>query len=57
MTREQVDALVEERLALIRAKDFAGADSIRLNLEVQGIQLMDGKNDKGERITTWEVRR
>jgi cysteinyl-tRNA synthetase len=49
---------VEERLELLREKNFAEADKIRDELAAQGIQLMDYKDpDTGERKTKWEVRR
>ncbi|WP_312222993.1 cysteine--tRNA ligase [Rhizobium rhizoryzae] len=53
-----IDALVEMRLELLKAKNFAEADRIRDELAAKGIQLKDGKaKDTGERVTTWEVRR
>ena len=48
---------INDRLAALNAKDFAAADKIRAGLLEQGIQLKDGKNAAGERVTTWEVRR
>ena len=48
---------VADRLAAFAAKDFATADAIRADLLAQGIQLMDSKNEAGERITKWEVKR
>ncbi|MFD1746182.1 cysteine--tRNA ligase [Rhizobium helianthi] len=53
-----VDALVEMRLELLKAKNFAEADRIRDELASKGIQLKDGKDkDTGERVTTWEMKR
>ena len=53
-----VEAAIAGRLALIRDKDWAGADRIRDELLAQGIQLKDGKDPAtGERVTTWEVKR
>ncbi|MBB6179009.1 cysteine--tRNA ligase [Pseudorhizobium flavum] len=53
-----VDALVEMRLEMLKAKNFAEADKIRDDLSSKGIQLRDGKDPaSGERVTTWEVRR
>ena len=53
-----VDALVEMRLEMLKAKNFAEADKIRNDLSAKGIQLKDGKDPaNGERVTTWEVRR
>lgn len=53
-----VDALVEMRLELLKAKNFAEADKIRDELASKGIQLKDGKDkETGERITTWDMKR
>ena len=53
-----VDALVEMRLEMLKAKNFAEADKIRDDLSAKGIQLKDGKDPaSGERVTTWEVKR
>ena len=40
-----------------KAKDFTNADRIRNELLEQGIQLKDGKDAEGNRVTTWEVKR
>jgi cysteinyl-tRNA synthetase len=57
-TRENAEAAITQRLALIRDKNWAEADRIRDELLAQGIQLKDGKDPAtGERITTWEVKR
>jgi cysteinyl-tRNA synthetase len=53
----RIDTAVADRLAALNAKDFAKADQIRASLLAEGIQLMDGKNDAGERVTKWEVKR
>nr|CAD6419756.1 cysteine--tRNA ligase [Rhizobium sp. Q54] len=53
-----VDALVEMRLEMLKAKNFAEADKIRDDLSAKGIQLKDGKDPAtGDRVTTWEVKR
>ncbi|MCQ0988385.1 cysteine--tRNA ligase [Jiella marina] len=53
-----INAAVDNRLALIRDKNWAEADRIRDELAAKGIQLKDGKDPKtGERVTTWEVKR
>jgi len=53
-----VQALVDMRLEMLKAKNFAEADKIRDDLAAKGIQLKDGKDkETGERVTTWEVRR
>lgn len=49
---------ITARLALLSAKDWAGADQIRDQLLNDGIQLKDGKDaETGERTTSWEVKR
>jgi cysteinyl-tRNA synthetase len=55
--RSRVEDAVNARLAALNAKDFAKADDIRAALLAEGIQLMDGKNEAGERVTKWEVKR
>ncbi|MDZ7872015.1 MAG: cysteine--tRNA ligase [Rhizobium sp.] len=53
-----VQALVDLRLEMLKAKNFAEADRIRDELGEKGIQLKDGKDkETGERVTTWEVKR
>ncbi len=53
-----VDSLVEMRLEMLKAKNFAEADRIRDDLLAKGIQLKDGKDkETGERVTTWEIKR
>ena len=53
-----VDALVQMRLEMLKAKNFAEADKIRNDLAAKGIQLKDGKDPAtGERVTAWEVKR
>ncbi|MFD0915730.1 cysteine--tRNA ligase [Pseudahrensia aquimaris] len=47
--------LVDKRLAFIADKNWAEADRIRNELLAQGIQLKDGKDEDGNRVTTWEV--
>jgi cysteinyl-tRNA synthetase len=55
---EAVDALVEMRLEMLKAKNFAEADKIRDDLAAKGIQLKDGKDAAtGERVTSWEMKR
>jgi cysteinyl-tRNA synthetase len=48
---------VAARLAALNARDFATADQIRNDLLAQGIQLMDYKDEAGQRQTKWEVKR
>ncbi|UXS00673.1 cysteine--tRNA ligase [Agrobacterium tumefaciens] len=53
-----VDSLVEMRLEMLKAKNFAEADRIRDELSAKGIQLKDGKDkETGERTTSWEMKR
>ncbi len=53
-----VHALVDMRLEMLKAKNFAEADKICDDLLAKGIQLKDGKDkESGERVTTWEVKR
>ncbi|MCX8999055.1 cysteine--tRNA ligase [Rhizobiaceae bacterium BDR2-2] len=54
----RIEAKVAERLALLKAKNFAEADRIRDELTAEGVQLKDGKDrETGERVTTWELKR
>ena len=53
----RIDDAVDARLAALNAKDFKRADEIRAALLAEGIQLMDSKNDAGERVTRWEMKR
>ncbi|MEL6947290.1 MAG: cysteine--tRNA ligase [Pseudomonadota bacterium] len=55
-TSFDVAPIVAERLAHIKAKNWAEADRLRDDLLSKGIQLKDGKDaNTGERTTTWEV--
>ena len=53
----RIDDAVQARLAALNAKDFAKADEIRAALLAEGVQLMDSKNEAGERVTKWEIKR
>ncbi len=58
VVNEEVQRLVEARVAARAEKNWAEADRIRDDLEKMGIQLMDAKDpDTGELKTTWEVKR
>lgn len=55
---ESIETLIQLRLEMLKAKNFAEADKIRDDLSARGIQLKDGKDPAtGERVTTWEVKR
>ena len=58
LDRAAIDARVSERLALLEAKDWSGADAIRDQLSSEGILLKDSKDSEtGKRVTSWEVKR
>ena len=53
-----VEALVQMRLELLKARNFAEADKVRDELSAKGVQLKDGKDAAtGERVTSWEIKR
>ena len=52
-----IEQAVNRRLAALNARDFATADAIRSELLTQGVQLMDYKDDDGQRATRWEMKR
>jgi cysteinyl-tRNA synthetase len=53
-----IEALVQMRLALLKAKNFAEADKVRDELSAKGVQLKDAKDAAtGERVTSWEIKR
>ena len=55
---EGLDAIIQMRLEMLKAKNFTAADRIRDDLMSKGIQLRDGKDPAtGERVTTWDVKR
>jgi cysteinyl-tRNA synthetase len=54
--RIDVNRAIDTRLAALNARDFAAADAIRADLLTQGIQLMDYKDEQGQRQTKWEVK-
>ena len=52
-----IEEAVNRRLAALNTRDFATADTIRAELLTQGVQLMDYKDEAGQRATKWEVKR
>ena len=52
---DEIEAKIQARLAHLNAKEWAEADGIRDELTALGVQLKDGKDDAGNRITTWEL--
>ncbi|WP_417309228.1 cysteine--tRNA ligase [Devosia sp.] len=52
-----ISAAVTARLAALEARDFATADKIRADLLAEGVQLMDYKDEAGNRQTKWETKR
>jgi cysteinyl-tRNA synthetase len=56
--KADVDALIAQRHAARKAKNFKEADRIRDELAAMGIELKDAKDPKtGELVTTWEAAR
>ena len=54
----RIGALIADRLAARKRKDFKESDRIRDELAAEGIQLKDAKDPKsGEIVTTWEAKR
>lgn len=55
---EGIESIIQLRLEMIKAKNWAEADKVRDDLAAKGIQLKDGKDpETGERVTTWEMKR
>ena len=53
----RVGALIADRLAARRAKDFKESDRIRDELQAMGVVIQDGKDPvTGDVVTTWDVR-
>ena len=48
---------MNRRLTALNTRDFATADAIRTELLTQGVQLMDYKDEDGQRATKWEMKR
>jgi cysteinyl-tRNA synthetase len=51
-----IEERVNRRLEALNARDFPAADRIRAELALEGIQLMDYRDDAGDRQTRWEVK-
>ncbi|MEJ2031397.1 MAG: cysteine--tRNA ligase, partial [Maritimibacter sp.] len=55
---DSIDSIIQLRLEMIKAKNWAEADKVRDDLAAKGVLLKDGKDpETGERVTTWEVKR
>jgi cysteinyl-tRNA synthetase len=52
-----IEEAVNRRLTALNTRDFASADAIRAELLTQGVQLMDYKDEYGQRATKWEMKR
>lgn len=55
--QSKINTLITARNAARAAKNWAESDRIRDELVAMGIQLKDGKDEAGNPITTWEVKR
>ncbi|MCA3637600.1 MAG: cysteine--tRNA ligase [Methylobacterium sp.] len=55
--KQNINSLISARLAARAAKNWAESDRIRDELGRMGIQLKDGKDEAGNPVTTWEVKR
>ncbi|MGV3491480.1 MAG: cysteine--tRNA ligase [Devosia sp.] len=51
-----IEEAVNRRLDALNTRDFAKADAIRAELLTKGVQLMDYKDDAGQRQTRWEIK-
>jgi cysteinyl-tRNA synthetase len=52
------ERLIAARAAARKAKNYAEADRIRVELDAMGVALKDSKDPAtGELVTTWEVKR
>ncbi len=54
---EKIERAISARLTALNTRDFATADAIRTELLTQGVQLMDYKDEDGQRATKWEMKR
>jgi cysteinyl-tRNA synthetase len=54
---DHITTLINTRNAARAAKNFAESDRLRAELEAMGLQLKDGKDEAGNPVTTWEVKR
>jgi cysteinyl-tRNA synthetase len=52
-----IEEAINRRLEALNTRNFAEADAIRAQLLTQGVQLMDYKDDYGQRQTRWEIKR
>jgi cysteinyl-tRNA synthetase len=54
---KQVSSLISSRNAARAAKDWPESDRIRAELDAMGIVVKDGKDEAGNPMSTWEVKR
>jgi cysteinyl-tRNA synthetase len=54
---EEISSLITARNAARAAKNWPESDRIRAELDAMGIALKDGKDEAGNPVSTWEVKR
>jgi cysteinyl-tRNA synthetase len=52
-----IEEAVNRRLVALNTRNFPEADAIRAELLAKGVQLMDYKDEDGQRATKWEMKR
>jgi cysteinyl-tRNA synthetase len=55
--KREIDLLIEARNAARAARDWPESDRIRAELDAMGIIVKDGKDEAGNPMSTWEVKR
>lgn len=56
INQAEIETAIAKRLEHLAARDFQTADRIRDELAAKNIQLKDGKDENGNRITNWEIK-